>query len=172
MNQKDRCSLLRKMLLSMKPFWFDKVMSGEKIYEYRNRFPNEEIEAYVYVSNPVKAIAGILYLAPRIELTEWLSMYSDEEQTKSKIEEYLKKNKYAMPIKATQKIKYISLEEMKSSVEKFIIPESYYYLENYKAIAETIERKVKYDGDQRVTEIKRFQDKNEICRKYERGEIK
>lgn len=52
---------MRKMLLSMQPFWKEKIMSGEKIYEYRNRFPKEEILAYLYVSAPVSGISGIIF---------------------------------------------------------------------------------------------------------------
>lgn len=47
---------MKKILLSFKPFWAEKIMTGEKIYEYRKRFGNEPVMAYMYVSKPIKAI--------------------------------------------------------------------------------------------------------------------
>lgn len=157
---------MRKMLLSMQPFWFEKVMSGTKIYEYRNRFPNEEIEAYIYVSNPVKAIAGILYLGPRIEVKDWQNKYIGNAEVVHRIDDYISRNKYAMPIIATQRIQPISVKKMNQLVEKFIIPESYYYFENYEEIANAIECNVVYDGSRNITEPERFRSDREICRNY------
>lgn len=53
---------MRKMLLSFKADVYEKVLSGEKIFEHRKVFPNEPVKAYLYVSNPKKAITGIMYL--------------------------------------------------------------------------------------------------------------
>ena len=50
---------MRKMLLSMQPFWTEKVLSGSKIYEYRNRFPDEQIKAYIYESAPCNGILNL-----------------------------------------------------------------------------------------------------------------
>lgn len=154
------------MLLSMQPFWFQKVMSGEKIYEYRNRFPNEEIMAYIYVSAPVKAVAGILYLKQRIEVSSWIDKYRSDEATFQRVTEYSKRNKYAMPIHAVQYINEIKVDELKSAVEKFIIPESYYYFENYGDIAKAIEDRVVFCGEKKINNAKRFTDMNEVCRNY------
>ena len=41
---------LRKMLLSFKPEVYEKIKSGEKIFEHRRNFPDEPIMAYMYVS--------------------------------------------------------------------------------------------------------------------------
>ena len=86
----------------MQPYWFEKVMSGEKIYEYRNRFPNEDIEAYIYVSAPVKAIAGIIHLGPRIEVEKWQEEFSNNAEVSERIDDYISRNKYAMPVISTQ----------------------------------------------------------------------
>ena len=150
----------------MKPYWFEKVMSGEKIYEYRNRFPNEKIEAYIYVSNPVKAIAGIIYLDPRIKTSDWLKTYEDNKEVSERIKHYMKKNAFAMPIVATQRIQPISSEKMKATVEKFIIPESYYYLDNYPDILNAINENLIFKERKSVTELQRFQSESEICRNY------
>lgn len=62
----EGCVEMKKMLLSMKPYWRDKIMSGEKIYEYRTRFTDEEVIAFLYVSKPVYAVTGILYLGKKL----------------------------------------------------------------------------------------------------------
>lgn len=53
---------MRKMLLSFKADVYQKVVSGEKIYEHRKVFPDEPIEAYLYVSAPIKAIVIIYHI--------------------------------------------------------------------------------------------------------------
>lgn len=53
---------MRKMLLSFKPEVYEKIKAGTKIFEHRRNFPDEFIMAYMYVSAPVKAIIGIVYL--------------------------------------------------------------------------------------------------------------
>lgn len=45
---------MKKVLLSFKPYWVEKIMAGEKIFEYRKRFCDESVIAYMYVSSPVK----------------------------------------------------------------------------------------------------------------------
>lgn len=32
---------MKKILLSFQPYWVEKIMNGDKIYEYRKRFCNE-----------------------------------------------------------------------------------------------------------------------------------
>ena len=54
--------MMRKMLLSFKPSVYKNIYAGVKIFEHRRNFPNEPIMAYMYVSKPVKAITGIVYL--------------------------------------------------------------------------------------------------------------
>ena len=90
---------MKQILLSMRPFWKEKIMSGEKVYEYRSRFPDEEILAYLYVSTPVCGISGILHLGKKIYLSDWKEKYKGNSATIKRIEEYeSRKNKIAMPI--------------------------------------------------------------------------
>ncbi len=157
---------MREILLSMQPFWFDKVMSSEKIYEYRNRFPNEEIKAYIYVSSPVQAIAGILYLDRRIEVNSWKENYYADKGVIERIDMRKDRNKYAMPISSLQSIENITINMMSKKVKKFIIPESYYYLNNYPEIREAIYYYEKQIGNPVKNDRDRFSDSREICRNY------
>ena len=63
---------LRKMLLSFRPDVYEKIKSGVKIFEHRRNFPDEPIMAYMYVSSPVKAITGVVYLGKRHCLSDWM----------------------------------------------------------------------------------------------------
>lgn len=58
------------MLLSFKADVFERVKSGEKIYEHRRVFPDEPVKAYLYVSTPVKSIVGIMRLDAMVENAE------------------------------------------------------------------------------------------------------
>ena len=56
----------------MKPEWFNMVISGRKLYEYRKHFPKESIRAYIYISSPIKAIEAVFEFGERIDLKECL----------------------------------------------------------------------------------------------------
>ena len=93
---------MRKMLLSFKADVFQRVLSGEKIYEHRRVFPDEPIEAYLYVSAPVKAIVGIMHLEHKTDIESWKEKYKYDEAALHRIDEYLKHHQYAMEIKDFQ----------------------------------------------------------------------
>ena len=86
------------MLLSFKADVFERVKSGEKIYEHRRVFPNESVKAYLYISTPVKAIVGIMRLDNRVQIESWKKKYSYDEATLSRIDNYLSKHTVATPL--------------------------------------------------------------------------
>jgi len=98
------------MLLSFKPNVYKKIYEGVKIFEHRRNFPNEPIMAYMYVSKPVRAITGIVYLSNRHELIDWERQFSYDSQALQRIEDYKKSYRYAMEIvefQETNKIRNI-----------------------------------------------------------------
>lgn len=50
------------IVLSLKQKYFDKIICGEKKYEYRFKFPKESVEAYIYIPSPHKKIVGVIEL--------------------------------------------------------------------------------------------------------------
>ena len=66
------------MLLSFRPDVYEKIKSGVKIFEHRRNFPDEPIMAYMYVSSPVKAITGVVYLGKRHCLSDWMEDYKED----------------------------------------------------------------------------------------------
>jgi len=89
---------MRTMLLSFRQDVFQRVISGDKIYEHRRSFPDEPVKAYVYVSRTTQAICGIMYLSNKTSLNEWKEKYKDDLACVGRIEDYLKQHQYGMEI--------------------------------------------------------------------------
>lgn len=121
---------MRKMLLSFKADVFQKVLSGEKIYEHRRVFPDEPIEAYLYVSAPVKAIVGIMHLEHKTDIESWKEKYKYDEAALYRIDEYLKHHQYAMEIKDFQNTNAISLYKLRDELSRFVVPQMYYFIDD------------------------------------------
>lgn len=118
------------MLLSFKADVFERVKSGEKIYEHRRVFPDEPVKAYLYISTPVKSIVGIMRLDNRVQIESWKKKYSYDEATLSRIDNYLSKHTVAMEITEFQMTNAISLEKLRNDLPGFVVPQMYYYIEN------------------------------------------
>lgn len=121
---------MRKMLLSFKADVFQRVLSGEKIYEHRKVFPDEPIEAYLYVSAPVKAIVGIMHLEHKTDIESWKEKYKYDEAALYRIDEYLKYHQYAMEIKDFQNTNEISLYKLREELSRFVVPQMYYFIDD------------------------------------------
>lgn len=122
---------MRTVLLSLKPEVFQNVLSGKKIYEHRKVFPDGPVTAYIYISRPVQALAGIMYLGNKKEIIEWKKTYKDDCAALERIDEYLKHHKVAMEIQKFQNTTSVSLDEIKKVFPQFIIPQMYYYLDDH-----------------------------------------
>lgn len=104
---------MRTMLLSLKPEVFKNVQSGVKIYEHRRVFPDEPVKAYIYVSRPVQALAGVMYLGNKTNIEDWKEKYRDDAEAQERINEYLKHHKVVMEIQKFQNTSSISLQNIK-----------------------------------------------------------
>ena len=107
---------MRKMLLSFKPEVYEKIKSGKKIFEHRRNFPDEPIMAYMYVSSPVKAVTGIVYLGKRHLLSDWREEFKNDKDAVARIEKY-------------QETTEISLDDLRHAVPGFVAPQMYMYLD-------------------------------------------
>ena len=137
---------MRKMLLSFSANVFDSVLSGEKIYEHRNVFPDGKIEAYLYVGAPLKCICGVMHLDNRTNMTEWLEKYQYDKEAVCRIQRYLEKQKYAMEIIDFQMTNKIPLEQLRKDLSRFVVPQMYYYLENTE-LEEYLDNNLHAEGD-------------------------
>lgn len=156
---------MRTMLLSLKPEIFELIRSGKKIFEYRHQFYTEPIEAYLYISKPIQKIVGYIEFDKRIELKDWKNKYKDNIEVSKRIDDYISRNyKYAMPINKFKMTTEIPLSDLKNNLEKFIIPESYYYLDNFIELKEYIEKNIDFTDEVVVNNFQVVTDEN-ICRK-------
>jgi len=121
---------VRTMLLSFKADVFKRVVSGEKIYEHRRVFPNESVNAYLYISSPVKAIMGIMRLENKVQIESWKKKYAYDLEAVKRIDAYLEKHTVAMEIAEFQMTNAITLEQLRTDLPGFVVPQMYYYIEN------------------------------------------
>lgn len=122
---------MRTMLLSLKPEVFRNVQSGKKIYEHRRVFPGEPIKAYIYISRPIQALAGIMYLGNKVNIEDWKEKYKEDVDAQIRIEDYLQHHKVAMEIQRFQNTSSIALVDIKKVFPNFLIPQMYYYLDDH-----------------------------------------
>ena len=128
---------MRKMLLSFKPEVYEKIKSGKKIFEHRRNFPDEPIMAYMYVSAPVKAITGIVYLGKRHLLSDWREEFCDDKDAVARIDKYQESYRYAMEIDEFQETTEILLDDLRRDVPGFVAPQMYVYLDGTELVGYT-----------------------------------
>lgn len=137
---------LRKILLSFSPKYYEVLKNGNKVFEYRKRFCDEEVMAYIYIGRPIQKIVGVAKLGRRIDLDKWYREYSETEIRK-RIADFMTRNKYAMPIISFQEIEPIMISEIKKAFPKFYIPLSFRNLEPGDEISSYIESKQRFIGE-------------------------
>lgn len=152
---------MRKIFLSFSPKYYDILRNGNKIIEYRKRFCDEEVLAYIYLGKPIQQVVAVAKLGKRIELKEWYENYSDAEIRK-RIIDYMTRNKYAMPILMFQEIIPIPVVEIKKEFPNFYIPLSFRNLNPNDAITKYIEQKTVYVGEKISHDFSVIDPKN-IC---------
>ena len=127
-------------------FWpkiYNKIASGEKIFEYRRAYSDESTMVYMYVSKPVKKIIGVLYLGERIDLNTWKESYSQDSEVSERITEYQEKYRYAMPVLSFQEVEEISLETLRENVPNFVAPQSYIYVDKNIELKQFLDANIK-----------------------------
>ncbi|WP_302625874.1 hypothetical protein [uncultured Eubacterium sp.] len=137
---------MRTMLLSFKPEVFDRVVSGQKIFEHRSVFPNEDVIAYLYVSSPVQAIKGVMLLTNKVNLIDWKEQYKNDIEVIKRIDKYLKDYKCVMQISRFQNTTSISLDRLRKERDRFIVPQMYYYLDGTDLL-KYIQDNIEYIGE-------------------------
>ena len=125
---------MRTMLLSFKPYVYEKIVSGEKIFEHRRNFPEGPIKAYMYVSSPVCAIKGILYLGKRHRLADWKEEFARDQDAVARINEFMESANYAAEILEFQETNEIPLKRLREEVNNFVVPQMYYFLDERELI--------------------------------------
>ena len=129
-----------RIVLTLKEEYFKFFLSGKKKYEYRFRFPKVNLEAYIYLSSPVKKIVGLI----RFKNTKWLTrtaacaFYENHENGCAKIMSEWIGNRigcYVSELDFIIKFKEeINLNDLQSKYN-FLVPQSWSYLKNNSPIS-------------------------------------
>ena len=102
--------------------------------------------AYMYVSAPIKAIKGIVYLGKRHLLSDWKEEFKNDKEAVVRIEKYQELYRYAMEINEFQDTAEISLGDLRRDIPGFVAPQMYIYLDGTELL-DYIENKIeKLDG--------------------------
>ncbi|HEY3425031.1 MAG TPA: hypothetical protein VGL27_09565 [Negativicutes bacterium] len=126
------------VLLSIREEPYKDILSGIKKYEYRTRYLKEATTAFIYVSRNIKKVMAVIEFDRPIigsdveisQIAEHIKRGSYEDMM-----EYLKNGiGYAIPVKEITEIQPIPLEELKLKFSNFVVPQSYYLLDNKKEL--------------------------------------
>jgi predicted transcriptional regulator len=122
-----------KILLSIKPEYAEKIMSGEKRFEYRKSLhKNLDIScALVYATLPVGKLVGEFVInsvlkAPPEELWQKTKTWSGI--TKEFFDEYFADREYACALKIGEVIRYDEPQDPSDVFENFVAPQSFRYV--------------------------------------------
>jgi len=130
------------LLISVKPEFAKKIMSGEKTIELRKSAPkkvNKENYILIYVTSPIKELWGICKINNIIKDNPnafWDNYGSQTGITKSQFKEYFKTNKNAFGIELKEIRNFskysIELKHLKKAFPNFMPPQTYTYVNSDK----------------------------------------
>lgn len=138
----------KEIFLSFKPDYFRPILYGIKKYEYRKRFTNEAVIAYLYLSAPVQELIGILDLGEALSIKE-VSKTTDDPKVLEVINSAIDSgDKLAMPINSfTLFKKPIPLKKIKALYPEFFVPHSYIYLKNKPKLLNYLKKQEKFETE-------------------------
>lgn len=119
--------------------------------------------AYMYVSTPMKMIVGKIHLGKRIDINTWKDRYHNNPEIVERINDFLTKHQYAMPIISFQMTEGIDLETLRQFNPNFVCPQMYYYLDNYPELFEFIRKNAADKGKKQMNDFENAS-MDEICR--------
>ena len=107
------------IVLSLHPEPYERILSGEKTYEYRTQFRKRPTIAFVYVTSPVKCISGIIRFGkPLFASPEEIGSIAERQKPGNgkAVTEYLSKYNqgYAIPISKVIEITPLPLSSLQS----------------------------------------------------------
>lgn len=153
---------MRTILLSFDEKWYPVLRNGNKIYEHRKKFCNEEVRAYLYLGRPRQQIVAEIGLSKREKLEDWLLQYKDDEEVVCRIQDFMKKNKYAMKVLWFKEIEPIDIIDLQERFPEFKIPISFHFLDKKPAVLEWLDKNRKYTGYQIENDFTNTR-KDKIC---------
>ena len=112
----------------------------------------------------MKMIVGKIHLGRKIDINTWKEKYNNDIKVCERIDDFLTRHTYAMPVLSFQMTKEIDLDTLRKFNPKFVCPQMYYYLENYPKLFEFIKNNATDIGELQINSFESI-DKEDICRK-------
>ena len=140
--------MVRTILLSFNEKWYPVLRSGDKIFEHRRKFCNEEVRAFLYLGKPRQQIVAEVGLSKRELLEDWLLQYQDDKEVSCRIQDFLKRNKFAMKVMWFKEIEPINIIELQKQFPELKIPISFHFLDKKLDVLKWLDDNKKYTGYQ------------------------
>jgi predicted transcriptional regulator len=126
---------MKFLLISIKPEFVNKILSGKKIVELRKQTPNIKPDDFIiiYECSPTKAIVAIAKANDIISGTPediWSKIKYISGLTKDEYKNYYKDSPLACAIylQDIEIVNKVTLETLRSKISKFQAPQSFRYL--------------------------------------------
>ena len=153
---------MRTILLSFDEKWYPVLKNGEKIFEHRRKFCNEEVRAYLYLGKPRQQIVAEIGLSQRKLLSDWLIQYQDDKEVTNRIERFMQKNKYVMKVLWFKEIEPISIVELQEKYPELKIPISFHFLDKKPNVLKWLDVNKQYTGYKLENDFSNIS-KDDIC---------
>jgi len=132
--QNDDDNTTPYILISIREDIHEKILQGQKFYEYRRKFISVSSKVFVYVSGKSQAICSYAEFGEPIfgTIKRIIEINAIDHMPNPKgIYEYFRNRSvgFAIPIKKYQLIRPIPLKELRKRFEGFSPPQSYIFLE-------------------------------------------
>lgn len=122
---------MRRILLSINPEYVERILSGEKRYEYRRKLANDDVEVIIiYATSPIMKIVGEVKVDGKIAMAPnalWEKTKKYPGITRKKYREYFSGCKKAYAYKLGQVSKY-EKARLLSDIGIVQAPQSFLYL--------------------------------------------
>ena len=153
---------MRTILLSFDEKWYPVLKSGEKIFEHRRKFCDEEVRAFLYLGKPRQQIVAEMGLDRRELLEDWLQLYQDDEAVANRIRDFMQRNKFAMKVLWFKEIEPINIAEVQELFPELKIPISFHFLDKKPDVLKWLDKNKQYTGYQIENDFSNI-DKEDIC---------
>jgi len=127
------------LLISIHPEHVDKILSGEKKWEYRKSIfrkdKNEIDQAYIYCTSPVKEIVASFKIGRILKDSPeelWKQTKKESGTDKQQFMEYFDGHEVGYSIEITGLEKLEESVDPYEEIEDFHAPQGYCYIENFK----------------------------------------
>ena len=138
------------------------IIYGDKIFEHRKKFCDEEVRAFLYLGKPRQQIVAEIGLSRRELLSDWLIRYQDDMDVVVRIQDFMQRNKFAMKVLWFREIEPISIIELQKKYPELKIPISFHFLDKKLDVLKWLDENKKYTGYQIENDFSDIT-KDDIC---------